>query len=262
MNLIESIILGIVQGLTEFLPISSSGHLSIMEEALGFSKESSSIEFDLLLHFATLLAVLVYFRDKLITILFGLFKPESKEAKRLTAHLIIGTIPIVILGFLFKDRVEAISENPVLVCGLLCFTGTILFIPSLLKRNNKQPITFRRSFLIGIAQAIALFPGISRSGSTITMGIILGISPKKCAEFSFLLGIPAICGAMVLKMNEISSLDGKLLSIYSAGMISAFLTGLIAIFCVLRLVEKGKFKYFGFYCLLVGITGLIYFTSR
>ena len=261
MNLIESIILGIVQGLTEFLPISSSGHLSIMEEALGFSKESSSIEFDLLLHFATLLAVLVYFRDKLITILFGLFKPESKEAKKLTAHLIIGTIPIVILGFLFKDRVEAISENPVLVCSLLCFTGTILFIPSLLKRN-KQPITFRRSFLIGIAQAIALFPGISRSGSTITMGIILGISPKKCAEFSFLLGIPAICGAMVLKMNEISSLDSKLLSIYSAGMISAFLTGLIAIFCVLRLVEKGKFKYFGFYCLLVGITGLIYFTSR
>ena len=261
MNLIESIILGIVQGLTEFLPISSSGHLSIMEEALGFSKESSSIEFDLLLHFATLLAVLVYFRDKLITILFGLFKTESKEAKRLTAHLIIGTIPIVILGFLFKDRVEAISENPVQVCGLLCFTGTILFIPSLLKRNNKKQITFRRSFLIGIAQAIALFPGISRSGSTITMGIILGISPKKCAEFSFLLGIPAICGAMVLKMNEISSLDGKLLSIYSAGMISAFLTGLIAIFCVLRLVEKGKFKYFGFYCLLVGITGLIYFTS-
>ena len=138
----------------------------------------------------------------------------------------------------------------------------MLFVPSWLRRNDKEQITFRRSFLIGIAQAIALFPGISRSGSTITMGIVLGISPKKCAEFSFLLGIPAICGAMVLKMNEISSLDGKLLTIYSAGMISAFFTGLIAIFCVLRLVEKGKFKYFGFYCLLVGITGLIYFTSR
>ena len=134
--------------------------------------------------------------------------------------------------------------------------------PSWLKKVDRHKITFTRSFIIGIAQAIALFPGVSRSGSTITMGIILGISPKKCAEFSFLLGIPAICGAMVLKMNEISSIDKKLLLTYSIGMIAAFLTGLVAIFCVLRLIEKGKFKFFGFYCLLVGITGLIYFTSR
>lgn len=262
MNLIESIILGIVQGLTEFLPISSSGHLSLMEEVLGFSKESSSIEFDLLLHFSTLLAVLVYFRKQLIKLSLGLFSAEINDEKKLISHLIIGTVPIVILGFIFKDKVEGISENPSLVCCFLCTTGLILFIPSWLKKVDRNKITFTKSFIIGIAQAIALFPGVSRSGSTITMGIMLGISPKKCAEFSFLLGIPAICGAMVLKMNEISSIDEKLLLTYSIGMIAAFLTGLVAIFCVLRLIEKGKFKFFGFYCLLVGITGLIYFTSR
>ena len=115
MNLIESIILGIVQGLTEFLPISSSGHLSLMEEVLGFSKESSSIEFDLLLHFSTLLAVLVYFRKQLIKLSLGLLRAEINDEKKLISHLIIGTVPIVILGFIFKDKVEGISENPSLV---------------------------------------------------------------------------------------------------------------------------------------------------
>ena len=262
MNLIDAIILGIVQGLTEFLPISSSGHLALMEEALGFSNESSTIEFDLLLHFSTLLAVVIYFRKKLTQLLLGSYQTNKPNEKKLILFLTIGTIPIVIIGFLFKDKVEAISEDPILVCALLCTTGLILFLPDLIKKPNRnKELTKGSSFIIGIAQAIALLPGISRSGSTISIGILLGISPKRCADFSFLLGIPAICGAIILKMKEISSLKGELLIIYSAGMVSAFLTGLIAIYCVLNLIAKGKFKYFGFYCLLIGITGLIYFTS-
>ena len=262
MNLIEAIILGIVQGLTEFLPISSSGHLALMEEALGFSQESSTIEFDLLLHFSTLLAVVLYFRKRLISLFLSVFRTGDTDEKKLITFLILGTIPIVIIGFLFKDKVEVISEDPILVCIFLSITGLILFLPSFIKKSiSNKEVTVGCSFIIGIAQAIALLPGISRSGSTITMGMLLGIPPKRCAEFSFLLGIPAICGAMVLKMKEISSLKADLLIVYSAGMIAAFLTGLIAIFCVLNLIAKGKFKYFGFYCLLIGITGLIYFTS-
>jgi undecaprenyl-diphosphatase len=233
-----------------------------MEEALGFSQESSTIEFDLLLHFSTLLAVIIYFRKRLSSLLLSVFRAGSPDEKKMITFLIVGTIPIVIIGFLFKDKVEVISEDPILVCTFLSITGLILFLPSFIKKSigNKE-VTVGHSFIIGIAQAIALLPGISRSGSTITMGMLLGIPAKRCAEFSFLLGIPAICGAIVLKMKEISSLKADLLIVYSTGMIAAFLTGLIAIFCVLNLIAKGKFKYFGFYCLLIGITGLIYFTS-
>ena len=262
MNLIDAIILGIVQGLTEFLPISSSGHLALSYQLLGFEKDAVGIEFDILLHFSTLLAVLIYFRRKLFLMTMSLVKKGSHEDKKMIWLLMIGTLPVVFLGLLLKDKVEAISSNPILVSSLLCFTGIILFLPVWLKNSKVNKLGNKSSLIIGFSQALAILPGISRSGATITTGIMLGISPKIAAEFSFLLVIPAILGGTILKMNEISLIPPNQFGIYLGGMIAAFIAGLIAIFCVLNLISKGKFAYFGFYCLLVGTTGLIYFASR
>lgn len=262
MTLIDAIILGIVQGLTEFLPISSSGHLALSNRLLGFDKESLGIEFDILLHFSTLLAVLIYFRKKLILMIVSLFKQGSNKDKKMIWLLIVGTLPVVFIGLLLKDSVETISSRPILVCILLCTTGIILFLPVWLKINKKINLGKASALIIGFSQALAILPGISRSGVTITTGMILGISPKKAAEFSFLLAIPAIVGGTILKMNEISSIPANQFGIYLGGMIAAFITGLIAIFCVLNLISKGKFAHFGFYCLFIGTTGLIYFASR
>ena len=148
------------------------------------------------------------------------------------------------------------------MCILLCTTGIILFLPVWLKINKKINLGKASALIIGFSQALAILPGISRSGVTITTGMILGISPKKAAEFSFLLAIPAIVGGTILKMNEISSIPANQFGIYLGRMIAAFITGLIAIFCVLNLISKGKFAHFGFYCLFIGTTGLIYFASR
>ena len=262
MTLIDAIILGLVQGLTEFLPVSSSGHLALSHQLLGFEKESAGIEFDILLHFATLLAVLIYFRQKLISMIMSLFKKGSNEDKKMIYLLIIGTLPVVLIGLLLKDRVETISARPIVVSTLLCSTGIILFIPVWLKNNKINKLGNNSALIIGFSQALAILPGISRSGVTITTGIILGVSPKIAAEFSFLLAIPAILGGTILKMNEISSIPADQFGIYLVGMITAFITGLIAIFCVLNLISKGKFAYFGFYCLFIGTTGLIYFATR
>jgi len=262
MTLIDAIILGIVQGLTEFLPISSSGHLALSHQLLGSEKESSGIEFDILLHLATLLAVLIYFRQKLLSIMMSLFKKGSNEDKNMIWLLVIGTLPVVLIGLILKDKVETISANPILVSTLLCITGMILFLPVWVKNNKINKLGNARALIIGFSQALALLPGISRSGVTITTGMMLGVSPKIAAEFSFLLAIPAILGGTILKMNEISSIPTNQFGIYLAGMFAAFITGLIAIFCVLNLISRGKFAYFGFYCLFIGTTGLIYFASR
>ena len=139
MTLIDAIILGIVQGLTEFLPISSSGHLALSHQLLGFDKESAGIEFDILLHFATLLAVLIYFRQKLFSILMSLIKKGPNEDKHMLWFLFIGTLPVVIIGLLLKDKVEPISDNPILVSILLFLTGIILFLPVWIKNNTKYP---------------------------------------------------------------------------------------------------------------------------
>ncbi len=262
MTLIDAIILGIVQGLTEFLPISSSGHLALSHQLLGFDKESAGIEFDILLHFSTLLAVLIYFRKKLILMIMSLLKKGENKDKKMIWLLIIGTLPVVFIGLLLKDSIEKISSWPILVCTLLCITGIILFLPIWLKSNKRINLGKASALIIGFSQALAILPGISRSGVTITTGMMLGVSPKTAAEFSFLLAIPAILGGTILKMNEISSIPADQFGIYLVGMIAAFITGLIAIFCVLNLISKGRFAYFGFYCLFIGTTGLIYFASR
>ena len=262
MSFLEAIILGIVQGLTEFLPVSSSGHLALAQHLIpGFDVEEVGVVFDLLLHVATLLAVLIYFRKKLGFLTLSLFDKARTAERRLIVLLAIATVPIVVAGFALKDPLEQVKENPVAVSALLCVTGLVLFIPGWIGSRADRDHTVRSSVIMGVGQAFALLPGISRSGTTITAGMIAGVKPSLAAEFSFLLAIPAIGGAMVLKMKDISSIPADQIAPYAAGMVAAFVTGLFAIYAVLTIVGRGKFAYFGYYCLAVGIAGLIYFST-
>jgi len=258
-----AIILGIIQGLTEFLPVSSSGHLALTQHLIpGFDVEKTGVVFDLLLHVATLLAVLIFFRKRLYRLTCAVFDRQMVEERRLIFLLFIATLPIVIVGFLLKDQIENVKNYPVAVSALLCVTGLLLFIPGWVKGRAEHGHSTRSAILMGMGQAFAILPGISRSGSTIAVGMLAGVRPSLAAEFSFLLAIPAIGGAMVLKMKDLSSIPSENLAAYGAGMVAAFLTGLLAIYAVLAVIKRGKFAMFGFYCLFIGIGGLIYFSTR
>ena len=234
MTFAEAIILGIIQGLTEFLPVSSSGHLVISEHMLKISMPGVSLE--IWLHFGTLVAVLVYFSPKIISLFKGVLvpsDPDSGEMRRLLWALIVGTVPAVIVGLFFKDFFESAFEAPTFAAAMLIVTG--------------------------LAQALAILPGISRSGSTIVTGMFLGVKPDKAAEFSFLLAIPAVGGAFLLDLMEHSSLlfGGDAMVHYLVGAAVSFLTGILSIHFLLRLIKRGKLFYFGFYCVVVGITVLV-----
>ena len=262
MNYSDAIILGIVQGLTEFLPVSSSGHLAITQDIIGLDAGKIPVIFDLLLHVATLLAVLIYFRKRLISLTCAVFDRSRREERRLIMLLCVATIPIVITGLSLKDPLEQVREDPVTVSLLLCITGLILFLPGLIKAKPTRTPDVRSSILMGLAQALALLPGISRSGSTIAAGLALGIRPALAAEFSFLLAIPAISGATLLKIDDMTSIHKDQAAIYLTGIAVAFVTGLLAIYAVISSIRHGKFAYFGVYCITIGIVGLIYFSTR
>jgi undecaprenyl-diphosphatase len=261
-NYSDAIILGIVQGLTEFLPVSSSGHLTITQYIIGLDAGKAPIVFDLLLHVATLLAVLIYFRKRLISLTRAVFDRSRKEERRLIMLLGVATCPIVITGLSLKDPIEQVREQPVIVSLLLCVTGLILFVPGMMKTKSTRTPGMRSSILMGLAQSLALLPGISRSGCTIAAGLALGIRPALAAEFSFLLAIPAISGATLLKIDEIASIPKDQAAIYFTGIAVAFVTGLLAIYAVISSIKHGKFAYFGVYCITIGIAGLIYFSTR
>jgi undecaprenyl-diphosphatase len=263
LNLFESLVLGLVQGLTEFLPVSSSGHLVIGEGLFGV--KSGNVVYEVLVHFGTLLAVLIYFRRKLIAILksmvevsLGRTSAKSDSNFKLAIFIIIGTIPAVIIGFSFKSLIEQAFDSPRWASGMLLVTASILFSTRWASERLTK-LNTGRSIIVGLAQALAIMPGISRSGSTIAAGMWLGMNKSEAAEFSFLLSIPAIFGAMVLQIPEISeSLDnGNLMVIYLAGMAVSALVGYLSIAGLLSIIRKGKFFFFGLYCAVVGLLGII-----
>jgi len=252
----------LVQGLTEFLPVSSSGHLVIAEGLFGI--RSNDIIFEILVHFGTLLAVLVYFRKTIAgiisAIVFALLRKSREESGaglRLATFLIVGTIPAVIIGLVFKDLIVEAFDSPRWASAMLLVTAVILF-STRWTFDKSKPNTALRSLTIGFAQALAIMPGISRSGSTISMGMWLGMNKSEVAEFSFLLSVPAIAGAMVLELpamfSNFSSL--KLLPVYLAGTAMSAIIGYVSIAYLMKIIKKGKFFYFGLYCLLVGLLGI------
>ena len=251
MTIIEGTILGIIQGLTEFLPISSSGHLVLGQAILGIEQPGS--EFEILVHLGTLASILVVFFDDIKSLLSSM---GSKSTQTFILFLLIGTLPTVIVGLCFKGIFETLFENVMAVGAALLFTGAVLVGSSYTTQGTKDH-SLLTSVLIGFAQAIAIIPGISRSGMTISCALFIGLSPKEAARFSFLLSIPVISGAgllTVLDMEGSYPLPGP---VALAGLVSSFIVGVAALKWLLGWLEKGKFHYFGIYCLCVGLITLV-----
>ncbi len=262
MGYIESVLLGLIQGLTEFLPVSSSGHLVIFESLFGI--KTGDIVFEILVHFGTLIAVLIYFRKRLYGIVKSVFnfargKTGFKDDPHLKLALLIslGTIPAVIIGLLFKDLIVTAFESPRWASAMLLVTAAILFSTKIAPDKSKN-IGWVGSLIIGLTQALAIMPGISRSGSTISAGMHLGIDRSEAAEFSFLLSIPAIAGATLLEIPQFieSFSNFSMLPVYLAGVLTAAFVGYVSIVYLLAIIKKGKFFYFGLYCAIVGVIGI------
>ncbi len=264
MNLIESTVLGLIQGLTEFLPISSSGHLVIFERL--FHIEANDLVFEVFVHFGTLMAVLFYFREKLLAVagsIIRLFsrtrKPEGDKANiRLFWYLILGTVPAALMGLLFEDYIELAFASPRWASGMLLVTAGILLLTRWTMREDRN-LNTNRTIIIGFAQALAMMPGISRSGSTISAGMFLRMKKSEAAEFSFLLSIPAIIGATVLQIPQFISdiTNADLVINYLIGAIIAAVVGYVSIAYLMKIVKKGKFFYFGLYCAVIGFLGIL-----
>jgi undecaprenyl-diphosphatase len=264
LGLFQAILLGLLQGVTEFLPISSSGHLVLAERLLNVGTED--IVFNVFVHFGTFVAVVVYFREEIGDIIIGVWSwlrgkenPDREEAL-LAGYIAVGTIPAVIVGVAFRGYIETAFQSPVFASAMLVCTGLIL-LSTRFAVSKERRVKTKSSFMIGCAQAIAMFPGISRSGTTISAGLFLGISKEKAATFSFLLALPAVLGATLLELKEAldTGISVFMLLEYLLGTITAALFGYLCIALLLEIVRKGKFDYFGYYCLAVGIFGLVYF---
>lgn len=257
----EVLILGAVQGITEFLPVSSSGHLVLSEHLLGMNPPGIALE--LTLHVGTLLAVVLYYRRDLWQLarggarfLAGRRSGDDLQAWDLVKLLVVGTLPAVIGALLFGDRVEAAFKDPRLVAGCLVVTGLLLLSTLLVRRGQRRPGILDAA-VVGLFQAAALFPGISRSGSTMAAGLFRKLKPEDAARFSFLLSIPAILGAVVFKAKEVASgLAGADAGLYVLGFAMAFALGFASIAVLLRVMRRGRFGLFGAYCVVIGVIGL------
>ncbi len=256
MTYLDAFILGLLQGLTEFLPVSSSGHLVIMGSILGV--EEPGISFEIILHLGSLLAVLIYFRNRIFTLVRAIFDTSMKKERMMILFIFIGTIPAIIAVLLFKDFFERAFSNPLLASSMLFVTGFIL-LSTRIKHDGKKEITLMSAILIGVGQAFAIIPGISRSGTTISTGMLLGLKPSETAEYSFLLAVPAILGAVVFKIDELMNLDPAMMGQYGFGLLVTFVSSMFAVYLVLELIKKGKFEYFAYYCFAAGAFGLYLF---
>jgi len=267
MTYLESFILGIVQGLTEFLPISSSGHLVIFQKFFGIS--SDNISFEIFVHFGTLLSVItIYYLDlwKMIkSFVRGITHKDigyifrNDSYFRLSIFVIIGTIPAVFAGLFLKDFFISIFHNVGLVGITLILTGLILLSTRFVKIEGIS-LNIGKAFLIGVAQMFAILPGISRSGFTISTGLFQGVSRVESARFSFLLAVPAILGAVVLQIGDFFTADNIeiQLGVLLVGLVASFIVGYIAIRFLLRVLQSGKFSWFAPYCFLAGLFVLIF----
>ncbi len=264
-DIISAIILGIIQGLTEFLPVSSSGHLEIAKYILkDDSLASESMTMSVMLHAATALATVFVFRKDIGEILKGLFSLDFKsESWQFSFKIIISMIPAVFVGLFFEDAIDNLfNKNLLLVGAMLLLTGALLFLADRAKSTNKK-VSFTDATLIGISQAIAILPGISRSGATISTSVLLGIDRTQAARFSFLMVIPLILGKVAKDIldGEIATATSYSVAEYSVGFFAAFFTGILACTWMIALVKKSNLKYFSLYCFIVGIFAIIYMTA-
>jgi len=265
-EILKALIVGIVQGLTEFLPVSSSGHIVIAQEILGLEhNEQENLIFAIVLHFATALSTIVIFRKDILQIFNGLFQFKQNDEFRFALKIVLSMIPAALVGILLKDTLEELFSNLRLVGFMLLITAILLFIADK-ARNTGKDIGFKDAFIIGLSQAVAaLLPGISRSGSTISTSILLGNDKSKAARFSFLMVLPLIFGATAKMYWDAKSQEAGSVSIESfefmplfVGFLAAFISGLIACKWMIEFVKKAKLKYFSLYCSIVGLFVIVY----
>ena len=269
----HALVLGLIQGLTEFLPVSSSGHLVLAQQFVGLKE--NMVNFDIFLHFGTLLAVLLVFRVSILTMIFGSLRDirscvqgkttwrecyrDSLEL-RLVAALIIGTIPAVLVGLMFKEEIEVLFSSTIPVLCALGITGVLLIATFFLKKGEAH-ITPLTGFIVGIAQALAIIPGISRSGATITTALFFKVNRSEAGEFSFILSVPAVAGATLLAVLDVAGSGAAFTSTGPsiAGAATAFFSGWLSLVVLMRIIRSGKIGYFGYYCLAVVLLGIILF---
>jgi undecaprenyl-diphosphatase len=274
MTTLEAILLGIIQGLTEFLPVSSSGHLVLFQQLFGLNE--AELFFDVCVHLGTLLAVMVVFRQEITNIISALTrlfslkgskktvfqKIESDPDLKLALLIVIGSIPTAVMGFLFRGIADRLFASAFIAGLMLIVTGLLLWITRWAAPRGEKPgedrLTPQNALIIGVVQGLAIVPGISRSGSTISIGLLLGIRREAAARYSFLLSIPAIIGAALLSLKEGLSQTDPAIRISLLGAVAAAFVGYGALKCLLHVVKKGRLHLFAPYCWLVGILAIVF----
>lgn len=259
-NLFKVILLAIIQGITEFLPVSSSGHLVLSKHFLGL-EATTGATLEIVLHAGTLISILVFYFKHLMQIATGVFRRE-KESIRFVLLILLGCIPAIILGLTAKDYLEDAFSNPRFVSCTLVATGLFLIASHFPKRGEKS-VGWVSGVIIGLAQAVAMLPGISRSGSTIGMSRFLGIEPKQAAEYSFLMSAPLLAGVSLLALKDLlehGNQSGNSFIELGAGFVVSALVGYFSIKWLVSLLQRGRFWYFGIYCLFMGIISFVWMT--
>jgi undecaprenyl-diphosphatase len=260
MSVIQAIILGIIQGLTEFLPVSSSGHLELAKVMMGDqSLPEESLMMTVVLHFATALSTVVIFRKEISQIIKGLLQFKWNDEFQFSLKIILSMVPAAVVGVLFKDEIESFFNGNVLLVGFMLILTAVLLIFADRAKNTNKDVSYLNAIVIGVSQAIAILPGISRSGATISTSVLLGVDREKAAKFSFLMVVPLIFGKIAKDLKdgafESQSIDTLPLI---AGFIFAFLTGLVACKWMISIVKNSKLKYFAFYCFIIGAIAIGY----
>lgn len=264
MEVIDAIILGIIQGLTEFLPVSSSGHLEIGKAILGDNSiPKESLLFTVVLHFATALSTIVVFRKDVWDILKGILAFKWNEDLQFVSKIALSMIPAAFVGLFFEEEIEQLFGGNILLVGfMLIITALLLYLADKAKDTNKK-VSFLNAFVIGVSQAIAILPGISRSGATISTSVLLGNDRSKAARFSFLMVVPLILGKIAKDiLSGDLSYDSTNFTTLSVGFVAAFIAGLFACTWMIALVKKSKLTYFAIYCVIVGLIAIIYSLSN
>ena len=257
MDPIEAIVLGLVQGLTEFFPVSSSGHLAMLQALFG-GRDSGGLLFEVGVHVANLVAIAFFYRARILALIQGSFG-RDRETLEYVGKLALATLPAVVIGLGAKDFIEAQFSNPALVAGALLATGFIVMSTRWTAPSAEALVpTWGAALLIGCAQALAILPGISRSGSTVAMALLLGVAPLAAAEFAFLMGIIAIAGAAVLMIPDLQAADASALTDLAYGGVAALVSGLVAIWLFVRMLDRSLFHHWAWYCWGVGAAFMIW----
>jgi undecaprenyl-diphosphatase len=263
MDWIQALILGIIQGLTEYLPVSSSGHLAIGQALFGMNDGADNLAFTVAVHVATVMATLVILWREILWLLTGVFKWEMNEEMRYVINILVSMIPVGFVGLLFKEQVEEVFGSGLVIVGVcLLITSSLLVFSYYAKPRQKEHLSMKDAFIIGIAQACAVLPGLSRSGSTIATGLLLGNKKEKLAQFSFLMVIPPILGEAFLDLMKVAKGESMMGNIETlplvVGFVAAFVSGCFACKWMIDIVKRGKLLYFGIYCAMAGAVTLVW----